>query len=246
MAKWSRSTTDNPDLSPDRRLRNETHTYPLGAAPMILTPIPRDDLDGTLDRFAAGLRGRLARRAFGSVRATSSDRAVGEEAERHRLAALAVARCCGMAVHPPGTQCRFNWDGAALNGATEAYVILHEIAHFILAPPRRRGVIDFGLGPGPDTLDRVAAAHAEVLPPLTREADEASASLLGILWEAQLGQPALASFLDQNWLEGLERSAPAHFSGVITGLRRRGLLGLNPQPASELMAYSIVEAGRIR
>jgi len=101
-------------------------------------------------------------------------------------------------------------------------VILHEIAHFLLAPPGRRRRIDFGLGPGPDTTDRKAAARAALLAPLAREADEAAASLLGILWEAQLGQPALASFLDQNWLEGLGRAtAPGHFAAVLSGLQRR-------------------------
>ncbi|HUC73086.1 MAG TPA: hypothetical protein VMS01_17995, partial [Stellaceae bacterium] len=126
--------------------------------------------------------------------------------------------------HPPGTPCAFNWDGAALNGATEAYVILHEIAHFVLAPLERRRLIDFGLGPGPDTRDCATAACAAVLPALAREEDEAAASLLGILWEARLGQPALASFLDQNWLEGLDRSAAGHFSRVLAGLHRRELL----------------------
>ncbi len=57
-----------------------------------------------------------------------------------------------------------------------------------------------------------------------READEARASLLGILWEAALGQPALASFLDQNWLEGLDRSAAAHFTAVLASLSQRGLV----------------------
>ncbi len=196
---------------------------------MILTPIPLDALDGALDRFAAGLGDPPARHVFEQIRATSAERACGEEAERHRLAALAVARDCGMAAHPPDIECRFNWDGTALNGATEAYVILHEVAHFVLTPPERRGLVDFGLGPGPDTLDRDAAERAAVLPPLARAEDEAAASLLGILWEALLGQPALASFLDQNWLEGLDRSAAAHFTGVLAGLRRRGLLKLTPR-----------------
>jgi hypothetical protein len=61
-----------------------------------------------------------------------------------------------------------------------------------------------------------------VLPVIERETDEAEASLLGILWEAALGQPALASFLDQNWLEGLERSAATHFTEILARLRRRG------------------------
>ncbi len=200
---------------------------------MILTPIPRDELAAVLDRFGASLGEALARAVFRRIRRTSPDRAVGPEAERHRRVALALARDFGMAAHPPGVRCHFNWDGAALNGETEAYVILHEIAHFVLAPPQRRNLVDFGLGPGPDTIDRDRAERAAALPPSAREEDEATASLLGILWEAALGQPALASFLDQNWLEGLARSAAAHFAGVLMGLRRRGLLRPLPRPVAE-------------
>ena len=195
---------------------------------MILTPIPREALAGVLERFAAGVHEPRASSVFEEIRATAPDRATAPEAEEHRLTALDFARHCGMAVHPPGTECRFNWDGTALNGDTEAYVILHETAHFVLAPPRRRQLVDFGLGPGPDTLDREAAEQATVLTPLARDEDEAAASLLGIVWEARLGQPAIASFLDQNWLEGLERSAAAHFTRVAAGLQDRGVLALNP------------------
>jgi hypothetical protein len=211
---------------------------------MILTPIPREALAGVLDRFAASLADRRARRAFGKIRATSADRAVSDEAERHRRAALAFAQGRGMAVHPPGTPCRFNWDGTALSGATEAYVILHEVAHFVLAPPERRALVDFGLGPGPDTRDLAVAERAAVLPRLAREEDEAAASLLGILWEARLGQPALASFLDQNWLEGLDRSAPAHFGRVLAGLSDRRLLALDANPAGD--AHGTSGIGRTR
>jgi hypothetical protein len=185
---------------------------------MILTPISPVELDDVLDQFAARLSSREARTAFTLIRATSAERAKGDAAERDRQAALAFARRHGMAVHPPETRCGFNWDGAALDGETEAYVILHEVAHFVLAPPERRSLPDFGAGPGPDTRDRAGAERAAILPVLEREADEAMASLLGILWEAELGQPALASFLDQNWLEGLERSAAAHFTAVLQRL----------------------------
>jgi hypothetical protein len=207
---------------------------------MILTPIPREELAGVLDRFTADLTGMLSCEVFERIRATSPDRATGTEAERHRIAALSFARGFGMAIHPEGTPCRFNWDGAALNAATEAYVILHEVAHFALAPLERRGVIEFGLGPGPDTLDRDAAERAAVLPPLEREGDEAASSLLGITWEVALGQPALASFLDQNWLEGLDRSAARHFTAVVATLRHRELLSVGPA----LAASTIPRGGR--
>ncbi len=202
---------------------------------MILTPIPREQLADTLDRFAAGLSDPLSRTVFLQIRATSPDRAGGMVAEGHRLAALSFARDSGMAIHPEGTRCRFNWDGTALNGATEAYVILHEVAHFALAPPERRWLIEFGLGAGPDTLDRDTAERAAVLPPLEREADEAAASLLGIVWEAALGQPALASFLDQNWLEGLDRSAAGHFSAVVETLHHRRLISVRRVPVASII-----------
>ena len=69
---------------------------------MILTPIPREHLASALDTFMAGLTEPFARRAFRRIRATSPDRALGAEAERHRLAALYFARSFGMAIHPRG------------------------------------------------------------------------------------------------------------------------------------------------
>ena len=218
-----------PSLSISRNYTRREFT----PRPNDLTPISRDQLPGTLDRFMAGLTERYARRVFQRIRATSRDRAVGGQGER-RLAALVFARSFGMSIHPEGTPCLFNWDGTALNAATEAYVILHEVAHFALAPPARLGLIDFGLGPGPDTIDRDAAESAVVVSPIEREQDEAAASLLGILWEASLGQPALASFIDQNWLEGLDRSASAHFTTVLAGLRDRGLFSSRPALAASI------------
>jgi hypothetical protein len=178
---------------------------------MILTPIPDDQLGGILDRFMAASDG-LPRAVFARIRATSPYRAAGAEAEGHRLAALSFARTFGLATHPDGTSCRFNWDGAALNGATEAYVVLHEVAHFVLAPPERRGLVEFGLGPGPDTLDHEVAERAAILSPLIREEDEATASLLGIVWEGARDLPS--PFLDQN-TSRVDRSAAAHFTSVV-------------------------------
>src|SRR4029077_15798353 len=100
----------------------------------------------------------------------------GEAAEAHRQQALALARACGMRVHPDGVRSAFNWGATALGGATEAYVILHEAAHFVLAPPERRRLVDFGLGPGPDTAARAVAERAAVLGMAERDAEDAGAS----------------------------------------------------------------------
>jgi hypothetical protein len=67
---------------------------------MILTPISRDHPGPALDRFMAGLYDPFDRAVFRRIRATSPDRAVGASAERHRRAALSLARAFGMAVHP--------------------------------------------------------------------------------------------------------------------------------------------------
>src|SRR6202007_3074232 len=109
-----------------------------------------------------GLPDRYSLAVLGRIRVTSPDRAAGAEADRHRLVALSFARACGIAIHPTNTSCRFNWNGTALNGATEAYVILHEVAHFALAPPARRKLVEFGLGPGSHTLDRDTAERGAI------------------------------------------------------------------------------------
>jgi hypothetical protein len=214
-------------------------------ARMILTPIAPEALAGLLDRFSEGLTDPLARRAFALIRATSAKRAQGEDAERHRQAALALARSFGMRVHAEGHPCPFNWDGKALNGGVEAYVILHEAAHFALAPPSRRLLAEFGLGPGPDTLDREAAEKAAGLSLFEREEDEALSSLLGILWEAALGQPALASFLDQNWLEGSDRNAARHFTSVLRALSQRRMLDADARTPAAI-APALAQPTRLR
>jgi len=132
----------------------------------------------------------------------------------------------------PGSPTRgFGWDGRILRTGTEAYVLLHEIAHWQMADARRRRAVEFGLGPGPETGHRAAAERATLLTGLAREREEAMASLLGILWEAALGQPALASFLDQNWLEGAGRpGTAAHFEATLTRLMRAGLVNRAGRP----------------
>jgi hypothetical protein len=203
---------------------------------MILTPIEPDRLPALLQRFGLALGEGAAREVFRRIaRAADAARASGPMADAHHRDALALATRIGITVRPGSPRLDFSWDGKALRGDTEAYVLLHEVAHFQLAAPLRRQAIDFGLGPGPETGDRAKAAAATSLFHLAAEREEAMASLLGILWEAALGHPALASFLDQNWLEGAERPGTAeHFRSTLAKLSAGGFVDAAGYPTTQL------------
>jgi hypothetical protein len=205
---------------------------------MILTPIASQDLPSVLqlldDQLGAGTARAVYRRI---ARPKQAARAAGSEAARHHREALALAAGAGIEVRPGRPSLDFSWNGASLRGDTEAYVLLHEVAHFQLAAPERRRRIDFGLGPGPETGDRAAAAAAASLFGRAAEREEAMASLLGILWEAELGHPALASFLDQNWLEGPQRPGTAgHFRAILAALEQAGFVTPDGRPTLRLRA----------
>jgi hypothetical protein len=192
---------------------------------MILTPIPETALPATLDRFRNSLDDPLAQLVFSRIaKPADAARAEGAVAVEHQHRAIAVAAAHGMAARPGSPALDFSWNGQTLRSDTEAYILLHEVAHYQLAAPSRRYLIDFGLGAGPETGDRVAADRAACLFGLAREREEAMASLLGILWEVELGQPALASFLDQNWLEGAGSAAADHFETVLAALYHGGFI----------------------
>jgi hypothetical protein len=211
---------------------------------MILTPIPTALLPEALGAVADDLAGS-ARIGFERIAATPAERAPAPLLEANRREALALAREFGMAAIAGAPADGFHWDGAALRAESEPYVLLHEVAHFQLAPPERRRAAEFGLGPGPDTLRRDEAKAAQLLFGLEREIEEAAASLLGILWEAALGHPALASFLDQNWLEGWQRgAAAAHFGAVFDHLFAGGFVSADARP-TRLLAEAAARRGEM-
>ena len=198
---------------------------------MILTNIAPDELPSVIECFAALLE-PSARAVFRRIAdPAKAARAEGAEATHHHAVACDLARAFGIRLLPGSPTLDYAWTGTALRRDTEAYVLLHEVAHFHLAPPKRRHTIDFGLGAGPETGDRVGAERAATVFGLEREAEEAMASLLGVLWEIELGQPGFASFLDQNWLEGADRPGAAqHFTVVLTALQQRGLVDHDGRP----------------
>ncbi len=203
---------------------------------MILTPIHPDHLPALIGSFTASLTESESRAVFRRIAESGGGaRVVGPRAEAHHRDALRVLAELGMVTRPGPPSLDFSWDGHAARSATEAYVLLHEAAHFQLAAPDRRRRIDFGLGPGPETGRRDEAERSAWLFGLAREREEALASLLGVLWEVELGHPALASFLDQNWLEGAGRAGTAaHFTTTLAELRAGGFVTAGGRPTRRL------------
>jgi hypothetical protein len=200
---------------------------------MILTPIPPARLADTLVCYRAALPADgIMRLVFDRI-AASGDAV--DDAARWRHDAVALAYAFGMRPIAEAPQVAYSWDGAAVRTESEPAVLLHEVAHYQLASPARRGLPDFGLGAGPETGLVAMADAARCLEDKARESEEQMASLLGILWEIELGQPGLAAFQEQNWLEGAGRpSTAAFFCGTLQRLQARGVVDEDGRPLLSL------------
>ncbi|HYL32739.1 MAG TPA: hypothetical protein VEU53_06285 [Stellaceae bacterium] len=207
---------------------------------MILTPLADDRLSTVLAQFAASLPAGQPRVVFDRIaEGADAARATPKKAVRNHTDAIDLITTFHVGITPGAPQLDVSWNGRVLRSETEAYVLIHEVAHFQLAAPARRALVDFGLGPGPETGDRIRATQAQVLFGLAREREEAMASLLGILWEAELGHPALASLLDQNWLEGAGRlGTAAHFTGILAALETGGFIDGAGRPQMRLRQHA--------
>lgn len=197
---------------------------------MILTPIAPH----ALDRVLADFEHALADAPLEVVvfrRIAASRAAEGGPVARWHADAVALADRFAMQPLAEAPQQAFSWDGRRVRTESEPAVLVHEVAHYQIAAPARRFLPDFGLGAGPETgriaiADAARAADAE-----TREVEEAMASLLGILWEVELGQPAILAFQEQNWLEGAGRAGTAEFFRSTLGrLSTIGLIDADGRP----------------
>ena len=216
---------------------------------MRLTPIDRDTLPGALGRFESYLpAGTPARAAFGLIAATAREFDAPWDTTAHRRQALDLAQSFGIPAIDAEPVAAFSWDGTAIRTQSEASVLIHEVAHWQIAPPDRRHLPDFGLGAGPETGFVDVADAARCVTDAVKEHEELMASLLGILWEAALGQPAIHAFIEQNWLESWERPAAGEqFRRTIDDLMARGLIGEDgwPYPGSAATAeISIRNSGQ--
>lgn len=191
---------------------------------MVLTPINQFNLPVIIERFNDWLGDRgVSANAFKKIEQThrNYNDAVDTPLDHQK----AVSLNCGWGIptidRAPAEA--YSWDGRAVSTRTEASVLIHEVAHWLVAPSNRRTLPDFGLGAGPETGWVVKANAVRCVDDVTKEREELYASLLGILYEAALGLPAIHSFIEQNWFEGWGRAAAvAQFDEVVRGLFSAG------------------------
>lgn len=199
---------------------------------MILTPISKEDIPRALARLGSFLAsGSPAAAALSRISDTVAAFDAPYDTPAQRAAAVALASELGIPTRDEEPSASFSWDGAAIRTRSEVYVVVHEIAHWQVAPPARRALPDFGLGAGPETGRAAAANAARCVTDAVKEREELLASLLGILWEVALGQPAIHAFVEQNWLEAWDRPAAAHqFRRTVEELVARGLINSGGVP----------------
>lgn len=199
---------------------------------MQLTSIPDESLPRVLEGFGRAVaKHGVARMAFDRIAASCAQVSRGADLPADRRAAVVLARSFGIPTLDEPPSAAYSWDGNRLRVRSEASVIVHEVAHWQICPPERRALPDFGLGAGPETGEKAAADSAVAADFATREGEERLASLLGILWEAELGQPAILAFLEQNWLEGWKRPAAAEaFVSTIETLHDGGFIDADGRP----------------
>jgi hypothetical protein len=207
---------------------------------MILTPVdlpavPRllEDFAGALTQYPAALA-VLARVKASLAFVDGPDISLSQR-EDHHAGAVALLHRFGIGTLDQAPEEGVTWDGQAVAIRMEPSVIIHEVAHYQLAGPERRHLADFGLGAGPESGDKARCESDRRVFGVDCDREEALASLLGVLWEAELGQPAVLAFLEQNWLEG--GASPhnvGHFVRNVAELMEGGFIDDEGRPTTRI------------
>lgn len=205
---------------------------------MMLTPVDHGTLLPLLPAFEAALaEDALALKVFKRVTALipEGDLMTLSTDPEHHAQGVQLCREFGFGILDVDPKSHFTWDGENVAIRMEPSVLIHEVGHYQLASPERRTVLDFGLGCGPESGKREEADAVQTLFLPERDVEEALCSLLGILWEAVLGQPAILAFLEQNWMEGgANLHNVAHFRKIVRWLRDMELIDDDGMPTRNL------------
>lgn len=205
---------------------------------MMLTPLDHGALLPLLPHFDAALEDdELARVVFRRITAQipQSDLMTLSTDAAHHAQGVELCRQFGFGILDVDPKTYYTWDGQSVAIRMEPSVLIHEVAHYQCAAAARRGVLDFGLGCGPESGRREEADAVQTLFCPERDVEEALCSLLGIMWEAELGQPAILAFLEQNWMEGgTSLHNVAHFRKIVRWLKAMGLIDAMGHPTHGL------------
>ena len=119
-----------------------------------------------------------------------------------------------------------SWNGESLAIHIDASSLLHEVAHWLLAPDRRRRFVGFGLGHEPTGMDCDAVVSFNAA-----EDEEMQASALGICYERALGMNWWDTAAEHQWVTcdhlfctNCDGELGSGFARVLTKLNKRGLL----------------------
>ena len=108
---------------------------------MNLTPIAPDLVPSALAVVRANLD-VSAIPAFGRIADTYVDMATPTDTRVSREAALMLVNAVGMPIVNEAPTDAFSWDGRAVRTRSEASVLVHEVAHWLIAPDDRRALPD--------------------------------------------------------------------------------------------------------
>lgn len=173
------------------------------------------------------------------------------------IRALQVAGLAGIPISLRHTTNGFQWDGKTLAISShpgmhcEKRNLIHDVAHYMVAPKLRKYVPDFGLGMGPNSRTFPAYAGGEAVKVLeqnlalqkkmtqnrvswytggTAEKEEQLASAFGILIEKYIGYDWEYTFVEHSWDRYLPESGDVAFDDVVKKLVKRGLVTEDNSP----------------
>ncbi len=118
---------------------------------MVLTPINQSNLPVIIEGFNDWLGDEgVGAKAFDKIKQTHRNYNDAVDTPLNRQKAVSLTCGWGIPTIDREPAEAYSWDGRVVSIQTEASVLIHEVAHWLIAPSNRRTLPDFGLGAGPE------------------------------------------------------------------------------------------------